>query len=196
MKIFKRSKVQASKVSNKKYIKSSEEHHDSEFWINLIESNWDSLRDAIVDLMRDASGRPQQDLYLYPDGSTTVFWNPGGNSWINDDCIVIYNTSGYEYYSDLDDIDSMDVVELFAEYDSTIWDHLEQLRIELECDDLGELLHEINIESELRDYNSDAYETMMNAIFDDNINYAYDAADEALRSKVDSLEEEISMRNY
>lgn len=196
MKIFKKSKVKASTASKKKYIKSSEERHTPEFWIDLIESNWDALRDAIVDLMRDASGRPQQDLYLHPDGSTTVFWNPGGNSWINDDSIVIYNTRGYEYYSDLDDMDSMDIVEWFAEYDSTIRDHLEQLRIEHECDDLSELLHEIDIESEIRDYNSDAYETMMNAIFDENINYAYDAADEALRSTVESLEEQISMRNY
>lgn len=196
MKMFKKSKVKASTVSNKKYIKSSEERHTPEFWVNLIESNWDSLRDAIVELMRDASGRPEQDLYLYPDGSTTVFWNPGGNSWINDDSIVIYDTSGYEYYSDLDYMDSMDVVELFAEYDRTIWDHLEQLRIEHECDDLNELLHEINIESEIRDYNSNAYETLMNDLFDENINYAIDAADEALRSTVDSLEEQVSMRNY
>lgn len=59
-------------------------------WIAIIEANRDKIKDAIIELGRDAYGRPQCDLYLYDDGTLDTFCNPGGNSWLDgNDSIVV-----------------------------------------------------------------------------------------------------------
>lgn len=181
--------VVASSKCRKLYVSASEDVHDNQFWIDLIYDKWDSLKDDIVAVMKDANGRPQQDLYLYPDGTTSVFWNPGGNSWEDSDSIVIYSTRGQEYYSDLDNIETSDIVEMFADYDNSIYNYLEQLRVERDCDTIDELYHEIDLEKELINYNQDAYDKMMDDMWNESISEAYEGAEYALESTINELED-------
>lgn len=60
--------------------------------------NYDEVVDRIAEEMRDLDRRAldfQVDIYLYIDeegnGEIDTFSNPGGNSWRNDDHIVVYS---------------------------------------------------------------------------------------------------------
>ncbi len=72
--------------------------------------NYDDLFEELKTILLDFEINRctfQQDIYLYIDeetkkGELSVFENPGGNSWLNDDHITIY--SGKPHYNSIFDI--------------------------------------------------------------------------------------------
>ena len=159
-------------------------------WIAIIEDNRDKIKDAIIELGRDAYGSVQQDLYLYDDGTLDTFSNTGGNSWLDgDDSIVVWDTNGYEYASLTDYVDYRDLIDIFKENTNKNVDAiLNDLMIEYECDTLDELNHEIDWDRELSKIDDDAYEKML-----DDIYYGSDLdewANDIIDRRIEELEEQ------
>ena len=87
----------------KKYVKASKENID---WASIAEANYDKIAEVMEEV--HLSDLPYQvDIYLYPNGEVDYFSNPGGNSWLNDDHIVVarinhqyWDIPEYEYDAD------------------------------------------------------------------------------------------------
>ncbi len=63
---------------------------------DLIRKHYDEIIKAIVDLEL-ACAEYEVDIYLYPDGEIYGFENIGGNSWLNDDHILVYKHKARQY---------------------------------------------------------------------------------------------------
>lgn len=164
---------------------------DNQKWIKIINDNYDSIADELINLVKDAPGRHQMDLYLYDDGSTEVFDNVGGNSWLNsDDCIVIWNTRGFEFTSpeELADLDTYRFIEDFKDYTKVDVDKiLKNLVSEYDYDSVDDLI--INeaslVENTLINADSDAYDEMIDGIMS-NL-YDYEWAESIIDSVIGEL---------
>ena len=90
--------------------------NDSDFYSTFASlDNADDLRDEFIDILKqfDKEMNPYQtDVYLYIDedtntGEFSLYTNVGGNSWLDDDHIVVYSdkpsyTDIFDYFNELD----------------------------------------------------------------------------------------------
>ena len=61
----------------------------------LLKKHYDKLIDEMIALEK-FDPTYQIDLYIYPDGETLHFVNTGGNSWLDDNHVVVYSCN-HEY---------------------------------------------------------------------------------------------------
>ena len=138
-------------------------------YARLIRKYREKIVDELIELGKDAYGRYERDLYIYPDGSIEVFDNIGGNSYENNDHFVIWTTRGYEYASPTDNIYAEDLYEIFCDYTDRdkAESYFNRLLDEYECADIERLAGEVDIEDEMQKCDETAYNEMIADILDD-----------------------------
>lgn len=151
-----------------------EEHID---WKSVIAQNKDKIIDALMDLGKQSYGRPQMDLYLYTDGEIEVFNNVGGNSWINDDHLVIWTTNGYEY-TNVDDIYTDEFIEIFKRYTNENVDKfLQNMANDYDYDSVNELIkyESGDVQRKLKELDRTAYNELIANLLNDefDLDWAY-----------------------
>lgn len=88
--------------------------------------NYDEVLDEIIETMRELdrdAARFQTDIYLYIEngiGRVTTFVNVGGNSWLNDDHLLIYEhkacTSVEEGWDEMSDNEKDEILGDYSDY--------------------------------------------------------------------------------
>lgn len=166
-----------------------EENNENIVWSEIVEANRDKLVDELIRLGREGYQRPEIDLYLYDDGTTYDFSNPGGNSWLDgNDSIIIYKTND-EYASYLtDDVDVEDFINDFREFSEDVDTFIAELMEEYDCENLEELNHAVDIFDELDDYDSEAYDAVLDLYYFNADNEEW--ANEIINNKIAELAEE------
>ncbi len=143
-------------------------------WKSVIEQNKDKIIDALMDLGKQAYGRPQMDLYLYPDGEIEVFNNVSGNSWINDDHLVIWTTADYEYTNVDDNIYTDDFIEIFKRYTNEDVDKfLQNMANDYDYDSVNELIRyeSGDVQRKLKELDKTAYNELIADLLNDEFDY-------------------------
>ena len=167
------------------------EYNDNEniVWSEVVEANRDKLVDELIRLGRESYGRPEIDLYLYADGTTDDFSNPGGNSWIDgEDNIIIYMFRN-EYASYLtDDVDIENFINDFREFSDNVDTFIADLMEEHDCENLEELNHAVDIFGELRDYDNEAYNAVLDLYYFSDDAQLNSWANEVIDRKIEELE--------
>lgn len=163
------------------------EYNEKVNWADVIENNRDEIVDTLISMAKNACGRPQQDLYVYPDGSLTIFDNVGGNSWIDDNHFVVWTTKGYEYTTpeDLAGIYTEDFISNFKDYTNKDVDRiLRKLADEYDYNSVDELIRydADAVRKELIQADEIAYNDMVDDILDNlfDSNWADDVIDNAI----------------
>ena len=157
-------------------------------WKFVIEKNKDRIIDALIDLGKEAYGRPQMDLYLYPDGELTVFDNVGGNSWLDDDHLVIWTTAGYEFADVDDNIYTDDFIEIFKSYtDKDVDKFLQDMANEYDYDSVNDLIRYESgrVQKGLRRFDEQSYEELISDLLNDE--FDYDWAESVIENKLNEL---------
>lgn len=166
-----------------------EENNENIVWSEFVEANRDKLVDEIIRLGREGYAKPEIDLYLYDDGTTYDFSNPGGNSWLDgNDSIVIYRTND-EYASYLtDDVYVEDFINDFREFSDDVDTFIAELMEEHDCENLEELNHEVDIFRELDRYDSEAYDAVLDLYYFSDEGQLYSWANDIIDRKIEELE--------
>ena len=157
-------------------------------WKSVIEKNKDKILDALIDLGKEAYGRPQMDLYLYPNGELTVFNNVGGNSWLDDDHLVIWTTAGYEDANVDDNIYTDDFIEIFKSYTNKDVDKfLQDMANEYGYDSVNDLIRydSGDVQRKLKELDRNAYNELIANLLNDE--FDLDWANSALRYTYEHL---------
>lgn len=115
-------------------------------WIELINEVRNEIEWKILRAHEIAYGRPcgyEAKVYLYADGDLHILEAPGGNSWINGNCICIHIARAWrcdDYEYNLEDYDSEDdciqdvldneiapytddYIDVYIKYDMRCWDY-------------------------------------------------------------------------
>ena len=157
-------------------------------WKSVIKQNKDKIINALMDLGKQAYGRPQMDLYLYPNGEIKVFNNVGGNSWINDDRLVIWTTADYEYSNVDDNIYTDDFIEMFKRYtDKDVDKFLQNMANDYDYDSVNELIRyeSSDVQRKLKELDKTAYNELITDLLNDE--FDLDWANSVLRYTYEHL---------
>ena len=157
-------------------------------WKSVIKQNKDEIIDALMDLGKQAYGRPQKDLYLYLDGEIEVFNNVGGNSWINNDRLVIWTTADYEYANVDDNIYTDDFIEMFKRYtDKDVDKFLQNMANDYDYDSINELIRyeSGDVQRKLKELDKIAYDELITDLLNDE--FDLDWANSVLRYTYEHL---------
>ena len=166
-----------------------EENDENIVWSEIVEANRDKLVDELIRLGRESYGRPEIDLYLYDDGTTEDFYNPGGNSWIDGEDNIIIHMFRNEYASYLtDDVDVEEFINDFREFSDDVDTFIAELMEEYDCENLEELNHAVDIFDELDDYDSEAYDAVLDLYYFSDEGQLYSWANDIIDRKIEELE--------
>lgn len=165
----------------KRYIRSASNDSNVD-WAEVIGSKRDELINTITELVHDAFGRPQTDVYIYPDGEIELFDNVGGNSWIDTPHFTVWTTRGFETASPLDSIYNDDLVDIIRSYDKNFDSYLEEYRRRNDYDSVEEVIREADVAYIFAEKNPKAYDEMIYDIIseDYDANWADSIVDQAI----------------